>query len=355
MLHKDQRIQDFARLGDFLLSWSDPHTSKDLPKPLMELIPEAQQALPKAFAHNGWFVEENVRQALLQWGSLLNEKMLKEWTSHEVDPVIPKKVGIIMAGNIPLVGFHDLLSVLITGHIAMVKMSREDEQLFPVIFKVLFELSPEWKNRIQIVSKLEGIEAVIATGSNNTARYFDHYFGKYPHIIRKNRHGVAVLSGDESDDELNGLGRDIFLYFGLGCRNVTKVYIPRKMDLDRIFGNILTYSDVVQNKKYGNNYDYHRAIFMLNRIPFLENGFCIFNENKDLGSPVSVVHYERYDDLEQVRSELESNADSIQCVVGRSEVVPGAVPFGESQKPGLEDYADGVDILAFLRKLNGPQ
>jgi hypothetical protein len=344
----NQRIEVFAEIGSFLKQFAaDAQTNHHLNNTFWEPM---QAAIVRSKAENGWFTEDNVRNALAAWGNELTRKKLGEWVNRYAftEPKAPKNVAIIMAGNIPLVGFHDFLTVLLFGHAAVVKLSADDKRLLPLIAKMLVELHPYFEKRIRFVERVVNPAAVIATGSNNTARYFAYYFGKYPNIIRKNRTSVAVLTGDETEAQITALGEDIFRYFGMGCRNVGKVYIPLGFDLNRIFAAILPFAEVVQNHKYANNYDYHRAIFMLNKQPFLENGFVIFKEGESLHTPVSVIHYERYADLEILNQQLLAQAEELQCVVGNA---PGHIPFGKTQCPTLWDYADGVDTVAFLLRL----
>ncbi|NVK29316.1 MAG: acyl-CoA reductase [Flavobacteriia bacterium] len=333
-----------SQLGDFL------RVQPDIQTPWQE---ELLKKVNVAVHHNGWFEKSQVLHALSEWSNALSHSSLSEWTSRYPEGTFqtdtPKRVGIVMAGNIPLVGLHDLLTVSLTGHTAVVKMSGDDNQLLPA----LLSESPEILEGIEWAERLNGVDAVIATGSDNTARYFEHYFGKYPNVIRKNRKSAAVLKGDESEETLAALGEDVFRYFGMGCRSVSKIYLPEDFDLDRIFSAWLPHQDVIQNNKYGNNYDYHRAILLLDRKSFLENGFVIMREHSQLSTPVGTVHYERYSDIESVHQELLGNAEAIQCVVGPTEWTDlPVVGFGESQSPRLWDYADGVDTVAFLSKLH---
>ena len=227
-----------------------------------------------------------------------------------------------MAGNIPLVGFHDFLTTVLSGHKAVIKLSSDDSNLMPLLLEVLTTIDPQFSNYFEIVDRLNSVDAVIATGSNNSARYFEHYFGKYPHIIRKNRTSLAVLTGDETKEDLEKLGSDMFLYFGLGCRNVSKIYLPHTFDINRIFEE-----------------------------PLLENGFVLFREAKEINSPVAVMLYERYSDLKELKQTINAMRSEIQCVVTNAESFIGAVPFGKAQHPDLWDYADGVDTLEFLLNL----
>ena len=349
MVDINQRIIVFAQLGDFLRKFrlginSDHYLSEDF-------FDRLEAAVVKAGHQNGWFTKLSIEQAIDAWANELTEENLTEWMSRYPqfkEPDVAKQVAVIMAGNIPLVGFHDLLTILISGHTAVVKMSSDDNALLPVLIDALIALAPDLEERIRVVDRIENPEAVIATGSNNSARYFEAYFGKYPHIIRKNRTSVAVLTGNETDDDLQRLGDDLFTYFGLGCRNVSKLFVPHDYDLDNIFGAIVGFAEVTDNNKYANNYDYYRAIYMLNKEPFLENGFVLFKEHESLHTPIAVIHYERYKALTEVEDKLALLKDDIQCIVGHGE---GKVAFGETQQPKLWDYADGVDTMEFLQSL----
>ena len=319
----------------------------DLPEnpdnPLFKAIIQAQNK-------NAWFVKSNSINALIEICNLLESnslnKLLKAYIELEKEVVAPKVIGIVMAGNIPLVGFHDLLCVLVSGHKAKVRLSSDDSVLIPAITEILFEMYPEFKNQVEFVSQLSGMDAVIATGSNNTARYFDYYFGKYPSLIRKNRNSVAVLNGNESDQELTQLGHDIFDYFGLGCRNVSKLYVPEGYSFDQFFGALEVFSPIMEHNKFMNNYDYHRALFLLDGIPFLTNNFLIVRENEAYATPVSVLHYEYYSSLNDLELKLASDNELIQCRVGVN-----GLPFGSAQQPDILDYADGVDTMQWLLSL----
>ena len=304
-----------------------------------------------AHQRNGWFTEANVRHAFLAWSFALEAKRLERWIesypelAHERDP--QRTVGLVLAGNVPLVGLHDVLCVWISGHGARVKCSSQDPELVPALINVLERFAPGTAQQVVFTTgKLGEVEAVIATGSNNTSRYFEHYFGHLPRIVRKSRVSVAVLDGSETEEELAALGEDVFRYFGLGCRNVAKLYLPQDFDLDRIFKALFPWQDVVQHNKYANNYNYTRALWLLDRVPFLENGFVLLKEDVVLASPVGALHYERYADTEVLRAHLSEHAGSIQCIVGH-----GNVPCGAAQMPEISDYADGVDTIRFLLDL----
>ncbi|MGV3638480.1 MAG: acyl-CoA reductase, partial [Flavobacteriales bacterium] len=297
---------------------------------------------------NLWFTEANVRHAFAAWSGSLTAASLQNWLDDYPQLRQPREkvrtIGLVLAGNIPLVGLHDVLCVWLSGHRARVKCSSQDPALVPALYAVLDKFLPGTLDRIQFMTGTMGeVDAVIATGSNNTARYFEHYFGHLPRIVRKSRVSVAVLDGSETPEELAGLGEDIFRYFGLGCRNVAKLFVPQDFILDRYFEAIYPWNDIVNHNKYGNNYDYTRALWLLDGVQFLENGFTLLKEDSALASPVSAVFYERYATREEVVNKLAAAGEGIQCVVGH-----GYLPFGTTQAPGLADYADGVDTLKFL-------
>lgn len=305
-------------------------------------------SVSQAKIYNGWFEPSEVRRAFRSWGEALTFENLVEFTSKYSVPVTQSKiVAIIMAGNIPLVGLHDLICVYLSGHRAKIKMSSEDNKLLPSLLEIWSLFDVELLKLVSISGpKLGEFDSVIATGSNNTARHFEQYFGAYPNIIRKNRTSVAIINGTETEEELKSLATDVFAYFGLGCRNVTKLYLPREFDLDKVFGGLFHFQDVVNNKKYGNNYDYHKAIFLLEGYDILENGFILLKEDEGLSSPIGTLYYERYDDLDKLREKLKEQEESIQCIVSKKDI-----PFGDAQNPRLWDYADGVDTMGFLENL----
>jgi hypothetical protein len=302
----------------------------------------------QAKIHNGWFEPTEVKRAFKAWGEALVEKELMEWMDN-YSPIYTdsKRVAIIMAGNVPLVGLHDLLSVYLSGHQAIIKMSSDDNKLLPALLEIWNLFDADLLKSVKIAGpKLGEFDAVIATGSNNTARHFEQYFGSYPNIIRKSRTSVAIISGEESEEELKALATDVFAYFGLGCRNVTKLYLPKGYDLDKIFGGLFHYQEVVNNKKYGNNYDYHKAVFLLEGYDVLENGFVLMKQDEGLSSPIGTLYYDYYEDQAQLRDQLQGQAEEIQCIVSKQDIA-----FGQAQSPKLWDYADGVDTMEFLCNL----
>ena len=341
-LSLSERVKAFVLLG------------KDFQENSQWIESVIKPSLGKIYNTNGWFTELSVLNALVSLSKMLDENNLVEWISRYKfsDNIEPKKVGIIMAGNIPLVGFHDMLCVLISGNITVIKTSKDDAILPRLVCERLFEIEPKLKSKVEFVERLENFDAVIATGSNNSARYFESYFGKYPNIIRKNRTSVAVLNGLETKAELTKLGHDIFDYFGLGCRNVTKMYVPTGYDFAEFFDSIYNFGFVANVNKYANNYDYNRAVYLMNSLPFLDNNFLIIRENQDLTSPVAVVNYEFYSDVAQVAMQLNEKQEQLQCVVSNITEIENALTFGNSQKPMLWDYADGVDTIKFLNSLN---
>lgn len=349
----EKRIEAFAKLGDFLSQFQPEGIVKNDNVFLNDTFLEAfTLQVNRAYEFNGWFTKDNVLSAFSKWGNILNSSNLKHWISqYNLNPSTPLNIGVIMAGNIPLVGFHDFLSVLISGHSIIVKQSSSDTYFLPLIAKYLEYTEPEFKGHINFTEeRLTDFDAVIATGSNNTARYFDYYFGKYPSIIRRNRNSVAILTNDESEDDLKRLGEDIFRYFGLGCRSVSKLYVPEGYDFDKFFQAIYDFKDFIYYDKYVNNYDYNKAVYLMSQFKLVENGFLMLKEDPSYASPIATLFFEYYDDAEALQQKLIQDKEAIQCVVGKSEQIK-TVDFGETQTPQLWDYADDVDTLAFLQKL----
>ncbi len=349
----DQRISALAQLGTVMghIALAEPWPGHGCGLNEAEYS-ELDRAVRQAVLANGWFTEDQVRHAFGTWAQALNGSGLEQWLKDYPELRSPRTtvrtVGLILAGNIPLVGLHDVLCVWLSGHRARVKCSSQDPALIPGLITVLDRFLPGTTDSILFsTGKLGAVEALIATGSNNTARYFEHYFGHLPRIVRKSRVSVAVLDGSETEAELSALGEDIFRYFGLGCRNVSKLFVPADFDLDRFFKAIYGWNAIVHHNKYGNNYDYTRALWLLDGVPFLENGFVLVKEDDGLASPMASVFLKRYTDRTAVESELAANAEGIQCVIGH-----GQVPFGTAQTPGLAEFADGVDTLRFLADLN---
>jgi hypothetical protein len=336
---KEKRITAISRLGSYLLNADD----------------ELQNLIENAKHKNAWFTTDEVRKAVLANGKMLNEEDLNNWLSaYQLNFENPKKIGLILAGNLPLVGFHDILAVLLTGNIALIKLSSQDDNLIPFLLKKLVEIEPNFESQLQFVQRLENFDAVIATGSNNSSRYFDYYFSKVPNIIRKNRNSIALLTGDESKEELYLLGKDIFDYYGLGCRNVAKLLVPKDYNFILFFEAIEPFNEILNHHKYQNNYDYNKSIYLINKNKHFDNGFLLVTESEKITSPLSAVFYEEYNSLNEAVNYIDTEKENIQVVVTNANIeLPTAkVKLGESQAPKLWDYADGVDTIAFLTTLN---
>lgn len=349
----EKRINAFVKLGLFLGQYETGQKNSDLVELNKTFYDEFDALINRQKAMNGWFDRQNVLHAIKGVSSFLtNEKLTKWLGSYNLESIASKRVGIIMAGNIPLVGFHDYLCVVLVGHHLKAKLSSDDNQLLRVISKIVVSIEPEFSQQISFVEKLEEIDAVIATGSNNTARYFEHYFGKYPNIIRKNRNSVAILNEQDSQEDLEKLSKDVFMYYGLGCRNVSKLYVPNGYDFDRLFKAFFeTHQDIINNNKYANNYDYNKAIYLMGKEPILDNNFVLLRESIEITSPVGVLHYEYYDDIEGVKQTITERNEEIQCVVSSTNTPIETVGFGEAQSPLLSDYADNIDTIKFLTQL----
>lgn len=302
----------------------------------------------KEFQYNPWFTKENVNAALAGIAAMLEESELDKVFTAYKQTANPKRIAIIMAGNIPFVGFHDVLAVLVTGNIALCKFSSDDSRIPPTLLKVLIDLNPELQPFIEFsFGPVKNYDAVIATGSNNTINTLKDYFKDKPALFRKNRTSIAVLDGSETKEELEKLSEDCFLYFGMGCRNVGKLLIPSDFNVDRIFEGFLKQSDVINHHKYANNYDYQRTVFLMNQVQFLDNNAFMMKEDKSLHAPLSIIYFQRYGNEKEVQEYIAEHEDEIQAVVGKK-----YIPFGAAQKPGILDFADGVDTFAWLNDLN---
>ena len=333
----ENRIEAFVALG----------------KQLQNLTPEDYAAWARlASSRNTWFDEQNVTAAIKGIATLLNEQYLREWLyPYHLKQVTPKKVGVVMAGNIPMVGFHDFMAVLLSGHYLLAKLSSDDEVLMKRIADMLVAIEPAFADRFQFVPMLKDADAIIATGSDNTARYFEYYFAKRPHIIRKNRTSIGILTGHEEPEDLRALGNDVLQYYGLGCRNVSKVFVPEGYSFDKFFEANAHRSNILDLHKYQNNYDYNKSILLVNRVPHFDNGFMLVQESENLVSPISVLFYQTFTSLADLRQKLAAVKDKTQCVVSAHGWLEGSIPFGEAQCPMPWDYADGVDTMAFLQKI----
>ena len=335
ILTKEQRINAFVKLGELLDSGEFQNDS----------------FLESLVHKNAWYTPTNVKQQIKAIANNLKKGKLEKWLKDVPNHSVQKSVGLVLAGNLPLVGFHDIMTVLLAGFVAKIKVSSDDAGLTKYILDKLLSIDPDFKDKVLFVEKLENYDLVIATGSNNSARYFEYYFGKKPHIIRKNRNSLSVLTGHESDQELKGLGHDIFDFFGLGCRSVSKLFIPRDYNIARLMENLESFHEIKNHSKYNNNYDFNKSIYLINKNKHFDNGFLLLKEDENLASPLAVVHYEYYDHLESVEEFINVHSNEIQCITTDADLsnidVP-VFPLGASQHPALDDYADNVDTLAFL-------
>ena len=343
-----QRVESFEQLGHFLSEFSNGILDNNFAKQLEEIIENDHY-------YNPWFTKNNILQSIKAIGESLQKEKIAFWVNQYpniLNNKQEKKIGVITAGNIPLVGFHDFISVLISGNIFIGKLSSKDNRLLKFIADFLIHINSEFSNLIRFTEeKLENFDAIIATGSNNTSRYFEYYFGKYPHIIRKNRNSVGVLDGTESIEDIKDLATDIFSYFGLGCRNVSKLLLPIDYCFDPLFENMIHFISIYNHNKYANNYDYNKSVYLMNQIQHFDNGFVILKEDEGLSSPIGVVYFQYYESIENVNKYLELNKEQIQCIVSGNKNIKNAIPFGQAQQPELWDYADNLDTMEFLLNL----
>ena len=353
MISIQKRITAFAKLGDFLGQFSNDNIKK------IDNI-EHNEIFFDGFLHqiklaqekNSWFTKDNILFSLNSWSKSLNEKNLNNFFKNSnISIYDSKKVAIIMAGNIPLVGFHDFLSVLISGHSVLVKQSSNDKHLLPFLAKYLEYVEEGFKEKITFTEeKLSNFDAVIATGSNNTARYFEYYFKDKPNIIRKSRNSVAVITDKVTDEDFANLSNDVFQYFGLGCRSVSKLYVPKGFQFDAFFNGMFAKKDIINNAKYANNYDYNKAVYLMSEFDLLENGFLMIKEDESYSSPIATIFYEYYDNEIDLKIKLQQDKEKIQCIVAK-DFIENEVAFGQTQHPNLTDFADDVNTLEFLSTL----
>ena len=347
-----QRSQAFVELGVRLKSVAGEKADRSASTgSLIDVIANAKNL-------NGWFTRDDVLHAINCIADSLEEKKVAKWLkvydAVKFSRVEQKKIGVLMAGNIPLVGFHDMLCVLISGHIFVGKTSSKDGSLTSTIAKMLIDIQPEFELVIQFEqNSFSSIDAIIATGSDNASTYIQFYFDKYPNLIRTNRNSIAILTGKESKEDLELLGEDIFRYFGLGCRNVSKIYVPKDYDFDKLFNGLYKHAGVAENNKYANNYDYNKAILLLDKAQLLDNGFLLLKEDAQIASPVGTLYYEYYSSIDDILEELKNTIENkVQCVVSGDDAIPDALTFGTTQSPELWEYADGIDTIEFLSSLS---
>jgi hypothetical protein len=333
-MNLNDRIELVSELGQFFKKYLDTNYDNTNDDKLIAFEKTIQQGK----LNNPWFTDQNMKVNLSYWAEKLNKYDLTQWmNNYDTMNVSSKSVAIIMAGNIPLVGFHDFLSVFLCGHNSIIKLSSNDKHILPFLSKKI----------IYIEGKLQGYDAVIATGSNNTSRYFEYYFKNKKSIIRKNRNSIAVLDGSENEDDLSLLGDDIFTYFGLGCRSISKLYVPENYCFDLFFNSIFKWNDLINSHKYANNYDYNKAIYLMSEYKFFDNGFFMVKEGSELYSPISTINYEFYNDISTLKQKIKADDKDIQCIVSNTEI-ENKINFGETQKPSLSQYADNIDVVEFL-------
>jgi len=357
-LEKKTLIEVLALTGTYLQQHANQKRSDSKALKVLNntFFEEFEDVIKTEHSSNAWFTEDNVRLALSGISYALRKEKLEKWLKKY--PGIPievsnaKTIGVVMAGNIPMVGFHDLVSVLVSGHKLLGRLSTKDERLMKLFTRLLVHIEPDIEPRIEFSDEyLNKTDAIIATGSNNTGRYFEYYFKNIPHIIRKNRNGIAVLTGDETENDLQKLGADIFNYFGLGCRNVTKLYLPDGFPPEKIMKTFDSFSQLAEHHKYGNNLNYNRTLYLMNNEKFFDNGAVILKESMDIASPVGVVNFEKYADLNKLNNQLSALKEQIQCIVSIDKRIEGSIKPGESQMPEMWDYADGIDTLIFLKEI----
>lgn len=339
MMTVEKKIEALSALGQLIRTFIESSSFQDLARQIQN--------------SNNWFTATEVKNAFSEIGAYLTKDQLQNWVEAYQIPELsqPKKIGILMAGNVPAVGFHDLLAVLMAGHEAHVKLSSSDAISIRWIVNELKEIAPELAAKVHFQEMLKGMDAYIATGSDNSSRYFDYYFGKYPHIIRRNRTSIAILDGKETEADFKLLGEDIFRYYGLGCRNVSKVYIPTIETLQHLLDGLQSFVFIADNHKYFNNYEYNKSILLVNKESHLDNGFLIVQESKELVSPISVVYYELYADIKELEMKIAAIESKIQVIVSNKAWFGNSIPFGQAQCPRLTDYADNVDTMKFLLEL----
>lgn len=341
-----ERIKSLNDLGILFQENCGNKKTKMFPK--WDLI--LNKKLKQASLFNSWFTASNLKLSLNYWGNKLQKETLENWISnYKFEIKNHKTIAIIMAGNIPIVGFHDLICSMLLDLKCLIKLSSDDKILIPFIVSFLEFRNPKFKNRIIFqTNKLKNFDAVIATGSDNSHKYFEFYFSKYPNLLRKTRHSVAVLDGNETEKDLSLLSNDIFSYFGLGCRSVSKIYIPEGYNFDLIFNAFYKHKNVINHNKYASNFNYNKAVYLMCEDKFIENGFIILKEDSKLGSPVGCLYYQYYNNISDIYKSIEETREKIQCVVSNDKK---NVAFGSTQYPKLDDYADNIDTVDFLLKI----
>lgn len=347
-MKKTELINLFAQLGKVMAELGAANEWKDVSSGLTESeYLKIQTVVNRQMIYNGWFTTDNVRKALSDWSKLLTKDEISNWLENYSFSEKPQKIAVIMAGNLPLVGFHDFASIVLSGNIAVCKLSSEDNTLLPALLEIMVMWDPEFIKHFELsMGRMGEVDAIIATGSDNSVRHFEQYFGHLPHVFRKNRTSVAVLDGTETAEQMKALGDDIFTYFGLGCRNVSHLLLPEGYEFKNFFENMMEHKDIIYHKKYGNNYDYHKAIFLMNKHELLDNNFVLLKSSEDLHSPLSMVYHHTYANKAGVDAYLAKHEADIQVVIGK-----GYLPFGDAQNPGWMDYADNFDTMKWLSEI----
>ena len=337
----NERTELISEIGKFLKNYLDEKYDNKKDNNLIEF----EKVIKKAQSNNSWFTDENIKINLTYWSKKLIKTNLNQWLSkYNLKDTSRKNIAIIMAGNIPLVGFHDFICVFLAGHNSIIKLSSNDKYLIPFLLNLVKFPSDRV---VYLDGMLTEYDAVIATGSDNTSRYFEYYLKNKQSIIRKNRNSIAILDGNETDEELKSLSHDILTYFGLGCRSVSKLYVPKGYNFDSFFNSIFAYKDLINNHKYANNYDYNKAIYLMSEYKFLDNGFFMIKEGNEMHSPISTINYEYYDNISHLSEKIKQQEENIQCVVSNIKF-EGRIDFGETQNPSLNQYADNIDVMNFL-------
>jgi|AntAceMinimDraft_17_1070374.scaffolds.fasta_scaffold66538_1 hypothetical protein len=352
-----KRINAFVKLG-IIISFKKTYNYNKIDKNIInkKYFDLLNKAIKESYLHNRWFTEDNIRNAINAISESLSENNISKWANRYLKKLSevnnPKIVGVVMAGNLPIVGFHDFFCVLMSGNKFLGKLSSKDKYLLPAIADILIKIEPKFNDYIKLTEDiLNSFDAIIATGSDNTSRYFEYYFDKYPNIIRRNRNGIAVITGKETEKELEALGKDIFLYFGLGCRNVSKLFVPQDYNFNIFFKSIEKYKHIAEHYKYYNNYIYNKTIYIITKTKFFDNDFLLLKKEISISSPISVLYYEYYSDKKMLKKQLNLNSEKIQCIVTGDIFFDKAIPFGTSQSPQLWDYADEINTMDFLMKL----
>ena len=346
-MNLNNRITLFVKLGRFFSDYIN-NNLESLERHKFD------KAINESILHNSFFSKKNILKSLLSWSNVLTKKSIDNFLSNYMIKIKKreKKIAIVMAGNIPLVGFHDFFCVILSGNFAVIKLSSKDSHLFKFILRFLVKENPDFSTKFDVVeNKLQIFDAVIATGNNISANQFELYFKKYPKIIRRNRHSIAILNGNETKKEIELLANDIFYYYGLGCRNVSKIFIPNNYNLDILFKSFVLWNEVINKNSYANNYNYYRAIYLLNKEVFFDNGFVLLKESEKIGSPVGTIYFEYYKSENQIKEMIKKNNEKIQCIVSNNNYRK-TIKFGETQMPNLNDFADDIDTFNFLLKLN---